>query len=86
VNRSAPSCPNPDRILKADSLVTAVIETAKPEQGAGGSAASAADRSRRPYALVVDAENKVQVRRFKSGSRHRRAGAGEGGTPPKVSG
>jgi len=58
--------PNPDRILKADSLVTAVIETAKPEQALVVPQQALQIDQGGPYALVVDAENKVQVRRFKS--------------------
>jgi membrane fusion protein (multidrug efflux system) len=53
--------PNPDRILKADSLVTAVIETAKPEQALVVPQQALQIDQGGPYALVVDAENKVQV-------------------------
>ena len=58
--------PNPDRVLKNDSLVTAVIETAKPEQALVVPQQAIQIDQAGPYVLVVDADNKVQVRRFKS--------------------
>jgi membrane fusion protein (multidrug efflux system) len=58
--------PNPDRVLKADSLVTAVIETAKPEQALVVSQQAIQIDQGGPYVLAVDAGNKVQVRRFKA--------------------
>jgi membrane fusion protein (multidrug efflux system) len=58
--------PNPDRILKADSLVTAVIETAKPEQALVVPQQAIQIDQGGTYVLVVDRDNKVQVRRFKS--------------------
>lgn len=58
--------PNPDRILKADSLVTAVVETAKPEQALVVPQQAIQIDQGGPYVLALDAENKVQVRRFKS--------------------
>jgi membrane fusion protein (multidrug efflux system) len=60
--------PNSDRILKADSLVTAVIETAKPEQALVVPQQAIQIDQGGAYVLAVDAENKVQVRRFKSGA------------------
>jgi membrane fusion protein (multidrug efflux system) len=59
--------PNPDRILKDDSLVAAVIETAKPEQALVVPQQAIQIDQGGTYVLAVDAENKVQVRRFKSG-------------------
>jgi membrane fusion protein (multidrug efflux system) len=58
--------PNPDRILKADSLVTAVIETAKPEQALVVPQQAIQIDQGGPYVLTVGADNKVQVRRFKA--------------------
>jgi membrane fusion protein (multidrug efflux system) len=58
--------PNPDRVLKADSLVTAVIETAKPEQALVVPQQAIQIDQGGPYVLAVDAGNKVQVRRFKA--------------------
>lgn len=58
--------PNPERILKADSLVTAVIETAKPEQALVVPQQAIQIDQGGPYVLAVDAGNKVQVRRFKA--------------------
>ena len=59
--------PNPGRILKADSLVTAVIETAKPEQALVVPQQAIQIDQGGSYVLAVGADNKVQVRRFKSG-------------------
>jgi membrane fusion protein (multidrug efflux system) len=58
--------PNPDRILKADSLVTAVIETAKPEQALVVPQQALQIDQGGPYVLTVGGDNKVQVRRFKA--------------------
>jgi len=58
--------PNPDRILKADSLVTAVIETAKPEQALVVPQQAIQIDQGGPYVLTVGGDNKVQVRRFKA--------------------
>jgi membrane fusion protein (multidrug efflux system) len=58
--------PNPDRILKADSLVTAVVETAKPEQALVVPQQAIQIDQGGTYVLVVDKDDKVQVRRFKS--------------------
>lgn len=58
--------PNPDRILKADSLVTAVVETAKPEQALVVPQQAIQIDQGGPYMLALDADNKVQVRRFRS--------------------
>jgi membrane fusion protein (multidrug efflux system) len=58
--------PNPDRVLKADSLVTAVIETAKPEQALVVPQQAIQIDQGGPFVLAVDTENKVQVRRFKA--------------------
>jgi membrane fusion protein (multidrug efflux system) len=58
--------PNPDRVLKADSLVTAVIETAKPEQALVIPQQAIQIDQGGPFVLAVDTENMVQVRRFKA--------------------
>ena len=59
--------PNPDRILRDSALVTAVIETAQPDQSLVVPERAIQIDQGGAYVLVVDAENKVQVRRFKSG-------------------
>ncbi|MCU0766960.1 MAG: efflux RND transporter periplasmic adaptor subunit [Gammaproteobacteria bacterium] len=59
--------PNPDRILKDEALVTAVIETAKPEQALVVPQQAIQIDQGGTYVLVVGADDKVQVRRFKSG-------------------
>jgi membrane fusion protein (multidrug efflux system) len=58
--------PNPERVLKNEALVTAVIETAKPEQALVVPQQAIQIDQGGTYVLVVDADNKVQVRRFKS--------------------
>ncbi len=58
--------PNPEQILKDESLVTAVIETAKPEQALVVPQQAIQIDQGGTYVLAVDADNKVQVRRFKS--------------------
>jgi len=58
--------PNPERVLKHDALVTAVIETAKPEQALVVPQQAIQIDQGGTYVLVVDADNKVQARRFKS--------------------
>ena len=59
--------PNPDRILKDEALVTAVIETAKPEQALVVPQQAIQIDQGGTYVLVVGNDDKVQVRRFKSG-------------------
>jgi membrane fusion protein (multidrug efflux system) len=59
--------PNPDRILKDEALVTAVIETAKPEQALVVPQQAIQIDQGGTYVLVDGADDKVQVRRFKSG-------------------
>jgi len=59
--------PNPERILRDDALVTAVLETAKPEHALVVPQQAVQIDQGGPYVLAVDAENKVHVRRFKSG-------------------
>ncbi len=58
--------PNPERILKNEALVTAVIETAKPEQALVVPQQAIQIDQGGTYVLVVDKDSKVQVRRFKS--------------------
>jgi membrane fusion protein (multidrug efflux system) len=58
--------PNPERILKDESLVTAVIETAKPEQALVVPQQAIQIDQGGPYVLTVGSDNKVQVRRFKA--------------------
>jgi membrane fusion protein (multidrug efflux system) len=58
--------PNPERILKNEALVTAVIETAKPEQALVVPQQAIQIDQGGTYVLVVDKDDKVQVRRFKS--------------------
>jgi membrane fusion protein (multidrug efflux system) len=59
--------PNPERILRDDALVTAVLETAKPERALVVPQQAVQIDQGGVYVLTVDAENKVQVRRFRSG-------------------
>jgi membrane fusion protein, multidrug efflux system len=61
--------PNPDRLLIDGQLVTAVVETAKPEQALViPQQALQADQAGM-FVLVVDAEDKVQVRRVTIGAK-----------------
>jgi membrane fusion protein, multidrug efflux system len=56
--------PNPNNLLVDGAIVTAIVEVAKPEQSLViPQQAIQADQAGR-YVLVVDAENKVQVRRL----------------------
>lgn len=59
--------PNPDGILRDGALVTAVIESAQPEQALVLPTQAIQVDQGGTYVLVVNAENKVAVRRFKSG-------------------
>ncbi len=59
--------PNPDRILRDSALVTALIETTQPEHALVVPQQAVQIDQGGPYVLAVDAENKVQVQRFKAG-------------------
>ena len=59
--------PNPERILRDDALVTAVLETARPEHALVVPQNAVQIDQGGPYVLALDAENKVRVRRFTSG-------------------
>jgi membrane fusion protein (multidrug efflux system) len=59
--------PNPRQLLVDGALVTAIVETAAPEQVVVVPQQALQVDQGGAYVLVVDAENKVEVRRFKSG-------------------
>lgn len=58
---------NPKGMLVAGALVTAIVEVAKPEQALVVPQQAIQIDQGGTYVLAVDADNKVQVRRFKSG-------------------
>lgn len=59
--------PNSRQLLVDGALVTAIVETAAPEQSIVVPQQALQVDQGGTYVLVVDAENKVEVRRFKSG-------------------